>query len=130
MFEAYRIGVILSAADLISPQLGLLAEEFKKLEALAVSLNQKLRKIEVDSAGLRSLTTATNASNRAFERAAVSAEAYERRLGAIHQLGAMPPPVMPRLPPPGGRPPGQGGGASGGHGGAGPMVASAVIFTS
>lgn len=99
---------------------------------LTVSLTKSLGKISVDSAGLRSLTTATNATNRAFERASVSAAAFQRHLSGIQATGAgaalsghrLPPVgswaapgggVPPRLPGGGGRGGGGGGGFHGGN---------------
>lgn len=125
MFEAYVIGATIRLHNLVSPQLALLAKEFEKLETLTLSLNKSLGKISLDSKGLRSLATATNATNRAFEKATLSAGAYESRLAAIHRLGALgasplaPPrvPITPRLPPPGGGGGGNRYGAGGFHGG-------------
>ena len=81
MFEAYSVGVTLRLHNLISPQLALLAKEFEKLDLLTTTLNKSLKAISVDSTAFRSLTTATNATNRALERASVSAaaSASERR---------------------------------------------------
>lgn len=81
-----------------------------------MDLNKSLKAISVDSAGMRSIATATNATNRAFERATISAGTYEARLAAIHRLGAAPAIGRgnARLPPAGG---GFGGGGHGGGGG-------------
>jgi len=87
VFEAYAVGVRLSVTNLISPQLALLAKEFEKLDVLTKTFTTSLAKISVDSAGLRSLTTATNATNRAFERANVSAQAFRNHLASINQTG-------------------------------------------
>jgi len=108
------VGVTLKLHNLISPQLALLSKEFEKLDLLTVTLNKSLGKIAVDSSAFRSLTTATNATNRALERASLSAERLQGHLSAVHRLGATP--VMPPLlPGPGGR--GGGGGWSGHRGG-------------
>ena len=110
MFEAYAISVSLVAKNLVSPQLALLAKEFEKLELLTVSLQKSLGKIAIDSSAFRSLTTATNATNRALERASLSAASLQGHLSAIHRLGGNP--ATPLLP---GRP-GGGGGGFVGHG--------------
>lgn len=83
MFEAYSVGVTLKLHNLISPQLALLAKEFEKLDLLTSTLNKSLRKISVDSSGFRSLTTATNATNRALERASLSAATLHKHLSAV-----------------------------------------------
>lgn len=119
MFEAYQVGVTLKLHNLISPQLALLSKEFEKLDLLTVNLNKSLSKIAVDSSAFRSLTTATNATNRALERASISAERLQGHLSAVHRLGSMPSPMLPAP----GRPGGGGGGSrfggrhSGFHGG-------------
>jgi hypothetical protein len=109
----------------------MLAEEFEKLDKLTLTLNKSLGKISVDSKGIRSLTAATNASNRAFERANITASVFRNHLASIHQtggaigvaaLGAALPGRQPRLPPAGsqgggGNTPGGGGGGGGGRGG-------------
>lgn len=107
MFEAYSIAVRLKLVDLVSPQLALLAKEFEKLDALTVTLNKSLKAISVDTSGLRILTTAVNATNRAFEKANINATAFEHRMASLsrHTAG------VPML---GG---GNGGGGSGAHGG-------------
>lgn len=109
MFEAYQVGVTLKLHNLISPQLALLSKEFEKLDLLTVTLNKSLGKIAIDSSAFRSLTTATNATNRALERASISAERLQGHLSAVHRLGSMPAPPM--LPAPGRG----GGGGFGGH---------------
>jgi hypothetical protein len=112
MFEAYSVGVTLRLHDLVSPQLTLLTKEFEKLDLLTGALSKSLKAISVDSTGLRALATATNSTNRAFERATVAAGAYESRLAAIHRLGGAMGGGVPRLP-------GIGGGGSGGYHGRG-----------
>jgi len=111
------VGVSLRLDNLVSPQLALLAKEFEKLDVLVISLTKSLTKISVDSAGLRSLSTATNANTRAFERATASATAYETRLAGIHRMSSTM--ATPRLGF-GGAGGGFGGG-SGGRGGPGGM---------
>lgn len=108
MFEAYAIGVTLKLHNLISPQLVLLSKEFEKLELLTVSLQKSLGKIAIDSSAFRSLTSATNATNRALERASLSAATLQKHLSAVHALGASGTPLLP---------PGRGGGGGGGFGG-------------
>lgn len=110
MFEAYSVGVSLKLHNLISPQLVLLSKDFEKLDALALGLNKSLGKIAIDASGFRSLTTATNATNRAMERASLSAASLHRHLSAVQgSAGA----TAALLLPPGGR----GGGISGLKGG-------------
>jgi hypothetical protein len=87
MFEAYSVGVTLRLHNLISPQLALLAKEFERLDLLTSTLNKSLGKIAVDSSAFRSLTTATNATNRALERASVSAANLHRHLSAVQSAG-------------------------------------------
>ncbi len=107
MFEAYSVGVKLTLTNLISPQLALLSKEFERLDGLTLALKQSLGKISVDSAGMKGLTSAANATNRAFERAALSAATFQRQLASIHAMGT------PMLPGGGGR--GGGGGGGGGR---------------
>jgi len=116
MFEAYAIGVTLKLHNLIAPELALLGKDFEKLDVLVISLQKSLDKISLGADGLRSLARATNTTNRAFERAAVAAGAYETRLAAIHRLGGAIGGGVPRLPGIGG---GGGGGGGFGHGGRG-----------
>lgn len=92
--------------------MALLAKEFEKLDLLTVTLNKSLKSIAVDSSAFRSLTTATNATNRALERASISAERLQGHLAAVHRLGSIPAPLM--LPAPG-RGGGGGGGSWSGH---------------
>ena len=128
MFEAYAIGVTLKLNNLVSPQLALMSEEFTKLEGLAVALNSALKGIGREAAGLRSIATAGNASNRALERAAASAAVLERRLVGIRAAsggggGGLPvvplPGTAPRVPGGAVRPPGGAGGRGGGGPGGG-----------
>lgn len=81
------------------------------------SLTKSLGKIDVDSKGFRSLATAANATNRAFEKASISAAALHgniARLQSVAGAGA-----IPRLPGSGGGGGGYGGRrpAGGFHGG-------------
>lgn len=115
MFEAYAIGVTLKLHNLISPQLVLLSKEFEKLEALTLGLNKSLGKIAIDSSAFRSLTTATNATNRALERASLSAASLQKHLTGIHAMGGSL--ATPLLAAPGGRGRGAGSGTIGGAGG-------------
>jgi hypothetical protein len=112
-----------------------LSDEFVKLEGLSLSLNKAIKSIGAESAGLRSLAAAGNASNRALEKAALSAASLEKRLIAIRAVSASPMSggAGSILPPAvgagaarmavggGGRPgaPGGGGGAGGGGRGGG-----------
>ncbi len=117
------MGVRLELRNLVSPQLVLLSKEFEKLEVLTVSLNKELKALSVDTSGLRALTTATNATNRAFERANVSASALRNNLASIHQTSRAMSVAGGIIPLPGGRggagaggAGGSGGGSGGGHG--------------
>src|ERR1700722_9745803 len=123
MFEAYKIGVTLVANNLVSPQPALLAKEFENLDVLVIDLQKSLKKISADSSGLRALTTATNATNRAFERANLSAAAFRNHLASIHQssgaigVASAMAASRGRLPPAGGGGGGGSRGPSGMHGG-------------
>lgn len=116
MFEAYSVGVSLKLNNQISPALMLLATQFEKLETLTLSLSRSLAKISVDSAGLRGLTTAANSTNRAFEKAALSAAAFHRNVQALSHTGVGGIGATPRM----GLPPAGGGGGGGGGGSRGP----------
>lgn len=61
-----------------------MAKQFEKLDILVTDLNKSFGKLTVDSTGLRSLASATNATDKAFIKADLSAAAYERRLAGIH----------------------------------------------
>lgn len=112
MFEAYAIAVTLKLNNLISPQLGMLAKEFERLDELTLLLTKSLAKISVDAAGFKGLTTAANSTNRAFERAAVSAAAFHKQLQGIGAASAAALPMIgPRTP----LPPAPGGGGAGGN---------------
>lgn len=88
MFEAYSIGVRLKLENLISPQLKIISDEFVKLEGLSVALQKSLKGIAVESAGLKSLAAAGNASNKALHNASVSAAALQKQLVAIRSASA------------------------------------------
>lgn len=115
MFEAYAIGVTLKLNNLISPQLVMLAKEFERLEELSVSLNSTLHKIGQESAALRSIAAAGDATGRALERASLSASNLQRHLAGIKAAGEIPTGASPTMLPGGS---GRGGGHRGGvHGG-------------
>lgn len=88
MFEAYSIGVKLKLENLISPQLKIISDEFVKLEGLSIALQKSLKGIAVESAGLKSLAAAGNASNKALHNASVSAAALQKQLVAIRSASA------------------------------------------
>ncbi|MDB6104037.1 MAG: putative phage-related tail protein [Gammaproteobacteria bacterium] len=117
MWEAYSIGISLRLNNLVSPQLKLLSEEFTKLEGLSTSLNSALKSIGTEAAGLRAVAVAGNASNRALEKASLSAASLEKRLIAIRAASGGIGGGIPLIPGPGGA--GRGGGALPGGGGAG-----------
>lgn len=118
MFEAYAIGVTLKLNNLISGQLLLVADELARIDGLVATLNLGLKRLGGESAGLRAIAAAGNATNTAMERATRSAAGLERQLIGLKAAGTMP--VMPVLTAPGGgggRGPGGGGGGYGGGGG-------------
>src|SRR3569833_1206212 len=98
MFEAYSVGVTLRLNNLISPQLKILSQEFTKLESLSVSLGTALKGIKTEAAGLRTLASGANASNRALEKASLSAAALEKRLVALRAASTSISPVNPIIP--------------------------------
>lgn len=124
MFEAYAVAVTLKLNNLVSPQLALLAQGMEKLDVLAKSLKSSFQGFGAEAAGFRSITTATNATNVALERAASSAQRLQAHLAGVRATGSAMPGIAPLLPGAGGgggRAPGGGGGgrAGTGHGGAG-----------
>jgi hypothetical protein len=126
MFEAYSVAVTLRLNNLISPQLLLLAQEFQKLEGLAVTLKSALRGVGESAPGLRAVSTAINSTSASLDRASRSAEALQRHLAAARATAASMPPIIPNVGGAGPRLPGNGGGqrpgggnaaAAAGHGG-------------
>ncbi|MGJ7529858.1 phage tail protein [Variovorax sp. GB1P17] len=105
MFEAYSVGITLKLHNLVSPQLALLAREFEKLEALSVTLKSTLRRVGEESAGLRAVAKAGNASAAALERASRSAAGLQHHMAALRATSATMPHLGPAL--------GGGGGAAG-----------------
>lgn len=102
------MGITLKLRNLVSPQLAILSREFEKLDQIALALSKTLGKIDVDSKALRSLTTAANSTNRAFERANLSAAQLHQHLHGIQATaGAMGAAGLL----------GRAGGGGGGHGG-------------
>lgn len=86
---------------------------------MTIALSKSLGKLAVDSAGMRSLTTATNASNRALERAGASAAVLERRLAGIRATAGGMGPIPALGGGRGGAGGNRGGGGGGGFGGRG-----------
>uniref|UniRef100_UPI0035B2EEA0 hypothetical protein n=1 Tax=Niveibacterium sp. TaxID=2017444 RepID=UPI0035B2EEA0 len=114
MYEAYRIGVTLTLNNLVTPQLLKLSEDLTKLDIKVLALSKSLKAAGMESAGLKSVASASQATARALELASSRAAILEKRLGALRTAGNVP----SLIPTPGG---GNGGGARGGgrsHGGA------------
>ncbi|MBT2299279.1 hypothetical protein J7E70_02270 [Variovorax paradoxus] len=125
MFEAYSVGVTLRINNLASPTLALIARDLEKLETLSVALKSTLRTIGAESAGLRAIAAAGNASATALERATRSAQSLQAHLAAVRATSASMPAIAPHMgggSGGGGGPrviPGVGGGGGGGGGHAG-----------
>lgn len=115
MFEAYSVGITLRLNNLVSPQLALLARDMEKLEALSVGLKSTLRTIGAESAGLRAIASASNASAVAMDRATRSASALNQHMAALRANAA----TMPHLGA-------AAAGAAGGGGGGGAAAAGAA----
>lgn len=110
MFEAYKIGVSLALNDLVTPQIIKLSAEFSKLDLKVLELGRNLKAVGAESASLRSVANAGNATARALDVASSRAAVLERRLLAIRAAGN-----IPAIIPSTGN--GFGGGGGGGRGG-------------
>ncbi|MEJ7685620.1 MAG: hypothetical protein WKG52_00720 [Variovorax sp.] len=127
MFEAYAVGVTLRLNNLVSPQLALLARDMEKLELLSTKLKSTLRLAGQESAGLRAVAAAGNASAIALERATRSAQSLQAHLAAVRATSASMPVIAPHMGGGGGGGgprviPGGGGGGGGAGGGGGTGV--------
>src|SRR5258706_3733234 len=98
MLEAYRVGVTLTLTNLVSPMLMEIGRDFKKLDALAISVQKSLKLIGAESTALRAVARAGDATGLALEKANVHAAALEKHLVAIKSAGTLPAliPVAPR----------------------------------
>ncbi|WP_458763570.1 phage tail protein [Cupriavidus basilensis] len=88
MIDAYAIGTTLKLRDLISPQLIKLAQEFTKVDALALQVNKRLQKMGAEVVGVRNLATAARQLNAGLRGIGDQALRAERNLYNIR--GAIP----------------------------------------
>lgn len=140
MIDVYAIGTTLKLADHVTPNLVKLAQEFGKLDALALQVNKRLQKMGAEVVGVRNLATAagrlagslktiTNQSAQAeknlvglraalpggglgLEAELIAANAQAKTLAAT-LAGIRGARLVPALPGPGGG--SAGGGGGGGH---------------
>ncbi|MGT2505668.1 phage tail protein [Cupriavidus basilensis] len=88
MIDAYGIGVTLKLHDLIGPQLVKLAQEFTKVDALALQVNKRLQKMGSEVVGVRNLAAAARQLNTGLRGIGDQALRAERNLYSIR--GAIP----------------------------------------
>lgn len=115
MIEAYSIGVTLKLRDQVGPQLLKLGELFKKTDLQVVKLNESLRHAGAESAALRSVASAGEATSRALAQANDRVLTLGRNLTRLREAGS-----LPGMLPMGGTrvvPGNGGGGRYGGRGG-------------
>jgi hypothetical protein len=112
MFEAYEVAVKLSLVNLVSPQILEISKQFERLNLQVTELQKTFGKLGGDLAPLKGINSVIGSSSRAFDKAALSAEAYERRLTSLHRVsGSFAGPAMVAAASGGAR----GGGAHGGN---------------
>lgn len=87
MIDVYKIGTTLVLNDLIAPQLLKLAVEFKRVDALAQSINLHLSRIGGHAAGIRSISTSSRAMANNMGRANAEAAQLARNINAVHAAG-------------------------------------------
>ncbi|MBR8182089.1 hypothetical protein KDW54_06710 [Burkholderia ambifaria] len=88
MIDAYAIGTTLKLHDLVTPQLLKLAEQFAKVDALALQVNKRLQKIGSEVVGIRNLAAASKALDAGLKGVNTEALQAERNLRSIK--GALP----------------------------------------
>lgn len=86
MFEAFRIGITLRLNDHVTPALGLLGEHLMRVDALALTLGRNLDKLKFETGGLKSVTTAAKAAEKALDGSVLSASRLEKNLAAVHAM--------------------------------------------